>query len=356
MALDAPHLTRWLELPRYYLGGIYKQLNEKPVFLWGQAIAFKVLVTIVPLVILATGVVGLLIRGEETFWSISGFIRNFLPAYQSDQLIRSLEQFGRAGGKITIIGAGGLIFAAMTLFTTLRIVIASVFSEEWHKDRTIIGGYLFDIRMAAQVSFLFLLSMGITAGIQTINSRGAGFLEGIGLDGVVSTGWHWIFDMLALLLPFLLSVAMFFQLFYFIPKPHPPKMSALWGAGITALMWELAKYAFTFYATSIGGYDRYSIEPAGGGVIDSIPAAVGNAFGLIIAFVFWVYYSGVVLCIGALFALMHEKRYRARRKREHIQQMQEEPPSDPAQAPPVNNGSLALEDRELEEAGSAEER
>lgn len=328
MAHESTYPGRLKEIPAYYIGGTYRQMNEKTVFLWAQAIAFKVLVTIVPVIILSTGIVGRILRGDQAFQSVSGFIRNLLPTYRSEEFIRSLDQFQRSSNVISIIGVIGLIFAAMTLFTTLRVVIASVFQEEWHETRTIFGGYLFDIRMAAQVGSLFLLSMGLSVLMQSVNAAGYELLESIGLNyPFIQEGWGRIFALFGLLLPFLLTIGMFFQLFYFVPKPHPPKQSALLGAIVTAVLWELAKYSFTFYATRVGFFRRFGSVPeesVGSAVDGAIPAAVGNTFGLIIAFVFWIYYSGVVLIIGAIIALLHEKRQRILRKREHVEQLNKE--------------------------------
>ncbi len=116
---------------------------------------------------------------------------------------------------------------------------------------------------------------------------------------------EWIVTMLAMLVPFLITTAMFFQLFYFVPKPHPPPRSTLFGALFSAILWEAAKSAFTLFAQYAGRFDRYSSDGAEG--------VLGSTFGLIIAFVFWVYYSGIVLCLGGIMVLLHEKRHRSRR-------------------------------------------
>jgi membrane protein len=64
---------------------------------------------------------------------------------------------------------------------------------------------------------------------------------------------------------------------------------------LAAVLWESAKQAFTFYATYVG---------YGTGT-----EALGNTFGLIVAFVFWVYFSGIVLMIGAVVASLREHRH-----------------------------------------------
>lgn len=346
----------------YYAGGLYREINRKEVFLWGQAIAFKVLVTIVPVIILATGVFGQMLKGrllpllgiettERPFQTIARFIRDFLPSYQSDQIITFLDQLQGASNTFTIIGIAGLVFSAMTLFTTLRVVISNVFQEDWHQSRSILGGYVFDLRMAAQVGLLFLLTIGLSLTVQAFNAAGAEWLAARGLDFVwVRTGWRQFFTWAVMLLPYLITTFMFFQLFFFIPKPRPPKTSALIGAGITALLWEVAKFGFTFYATNVGRFERYTGSPSEDGL-----AVLGDTFGLIIAFVFWVYFSGVVLVFGALIVLLHEKRRRQRRVAaaaegteayaapapEPSAHPESDPPADtpPTEASPARNGT-----------------
>lgn len=288
---------------RYYVGGVYRALNEKQVFLWAQAIAFKVLITIVPIIILATGVLGMVLQRSQPFQQIAAIIREFLPPGNSDQIIGFLEQLQETGGVITAVGVIGLIFSAVTIFTTLRVVVSNIFQEEWHHVRPIFSGYMFDIRMAMQVGGLFILTVGLSVAVQSID---IGFLATVGLDySWVELGWRRLIQVLGLLVPYLLTTAMFFQLFYFIPKPHPPKRSALLGAVVTGLLWEAAKFSFAVYATSLGRPERY------GGGQEGFP--LGNTFALIILFVFWIYYSGVVLIIGGLISMLHEKRYRQRR-------------------------------------------
>ena len=292
------HLFRAKENLKYYFGGLFQLLQERDIFLWAQAIAFKVLVTIVPVVILVTGIVGQILRREDAFAVVSDFIRNFLPPTQSEQIIAFLEQFQSASGTLTLIGALALFFSAMTLFSTLRAVLSNVFQEEWHDHRSILRGYLFDMRMVVQVGLFFILSVALSFALQALNTAGIDFLRTIGLDyGWLRTGWRHVFQGGGLILPFLLSTAMFFQLIYFNPKPRPPRRSALIGALVTAVLWEIAKVGFAVYVSKVGRF---------GGV-----GIAAGTFGLIIALVFWAYYSGLVLIIGAFVTLLHESRYRA---------------------------------------------
>lgn len=301
-------MSSWLDLPtsirtrlsetwtslQYYGLGLYLELSEKSVFLWAQAIAFKVLVTIVPIVILATGIIGRVLQGKNAFAAVSRFIRELLPGSQSQRLINFLTQLQDASATILGVGGVGLFLSAMSLFITLRIAVSNAFEQTWHEERSLLWGYLFDARMVIQVGILFLLTVSLSVSIPPFVNN---VIIGRFLGQAQWTLWLWerTVWITGLVLPLLITTAMFFQLYYLVPKPHPRKRSALAGALLAAFLWETAKQAFTYYATYVG---------YGTGT-----EALGNTFGLIVAFVFWVYFSGVVLMIGAIVASLREHRH-----------------------------------------------
>lgn len=289
---------------RYYATGLYQLFDHKPAFLWAQAIAFKVLVTIVPMLVILTGVLGHILRRDQPFQAVSRFIREFLPPYQSDQLIQLLDQLQQASSTFTLIGSLGLLYAAVTLFTTLRSVLSQIFDEAWHQNRSVLRGYLFDMRMLVQVGLLFLLTFSLSLLLHALNAAGLEWLQRLGLDYVwIREGWRRLIQMLGFLVPYGLSILMFWQLYYFTPKPRPPLRGALLGAVVAALLWEVAKTAFAFYAAQSAFFERY---------LSNGLSALGYAFGLILAFGFWIYYSGVVFILGAFLVLLYEKRERLR--------------------------------------------
>lgn len=279
---------------KYYGVGLYLELSEKNVFLWAQAIAFKVLVTVVPIVVLATGIIGRVLQGEDAFTAVTRFIRELLPGSQSQQLIDFLTQLQDASATIVGIGGIGLFLSAMSLFITLRIAVSNAFEQDWHQQRSLLWGYLFDARMVVQVGILFLLTVGLSVSLPSfVNEVIIGQL--MGPEQWIEWLWRRAIWITGLLLPLIITTAMFFQLYYLVPKPSPRKRSALAGAVTAAVLWETAKQAFTFYASYVG---------YGTGT-----EALGSTFVLIVAFVFWVYFSGVVLMIGAIVASLREHRH-----------------------------------------------
>ncbi|HIL57049.1 MAG TPA: hypothetical protein EYG39_03970, partial [Rhodothermales bacterium] len=110
---------------RYYAKGLAKSLFTLPIFIWAQAIAFKVFITLLPLILLATGVFGLVLRQENPYATVSGFLRALLPAAQSEPLIALVGELQGASGSLTFVGATAFVITVITLFSTLRYVIGT---------------------------------------------------------------------------------------------------------------------------------------------------------------------------------------------------------------------------------------
>jgi membrane protein len=289
-----------LEIVKYYASGVYGELRHKPVFLWAQAIGYKVLITIAPLLLLATGIVGQVLRNERPFSFVESAIRSVFPAYQSEELISFLSQLQTVSGRLTLVGLIGLLLAAVTLFTTLRIALSGVFQEDWHGTRSLFRGYAFDLRMAIQVGLLFTASLGLTLVAQTINTNLFWGLTELGLDTQwLQSGWLTVLNVFGVLLPWLVSIAMFFLLIYMTPVPRPPLRSALLGAVFASLLWEAAKFGFSAYARSMGSFETSGL------------AALGDTFVLVVILVFWAYFSGLIMIIGAIMCMLHERRRRS---------------------------------------------
>jgi membrane protein len=309
--MSLPRFVRaLLDAVRYYLAGIWKRANEVPIFIYAQAIAFKVLVTILPLILIATGIFGLVLRQENPFDTVAGYLRTFLPTGQTESLVKLLYELQEASSTITIFGFIFLFVTVVTLFSVLRYIVATSVGDR-HTYRSIPAGYAFDLRMVVQVGLLFLLSFGLTFAMNTVSTETTELLTRLGFDpDLLKRGWRIVLRISTVLVPYLISLLMFVQLFYFIPRPSPPSRSAFFGAMVAAVVFELAKNGFTLYATYFGSFNRYT-----SGESDAALGGLGGIFGLLLAFVFWVYFSGLVLIIGAMVTGLHEHRHRPKRSR-----------------------------------------
>jgi membrane protein len=296
----------------FYVRSIYGGFVKEDVFIWSGAIAFKVLINLLPLVVLAAGVFGLVLRQDEIRQTITNLIHAFLPTFQSEQIAELLVSLSDKGDTVTLIGSLGISFTVITLFSTLRVVVGNIFKGT-HQRRSLWRGYVLDLGLATLGGSLFLLSFGTTLALEILDTRGSALLSRLDVleFGFVNV-WLWISRFLELVIPGLLSAALFFQLYFFIPLPRPHRISALVGAVTTAVFWEIAKRIFTVYAVQLGTFDSYS--------------GLGT-LGLAVAVVLWTYYSGLVFIMGAMVTAIHDEKFF------------EAQWSSPSDSPPANQAS-----------------
>lgn len=297
-----------MESARYYARGIASLVDDKQVLLCSQAIAFKVLVTFAPIAILLLGVIGRLLSRDRAYDAVHDFITGYLPSYDAQRLVDFSEQLERISLTLTVVGILALVVTATTLFSTLRTVLAIVFQEDWHTHRSKTKGLLFDARMAGQVGVLFVLTVALTTTVHSLDVLGISILEQIGTrPDWLRSGWIELVRYLSWFAPVLLSLGMFYQLYYFVPIPRPPRRSVLAGALVAATLWEIGKFVFTRFATRVGRINVWLPE-----IDNDRIYALGDTFAIVVSFVIWAYVSGLILMLGALIALLHERRHRER--------------------------------------------
>jgi len=91
-------------------------------------------------------------------------------------------------------------------------------------------------------------------------------------------------------LPFLLTFCMFFLIYKIIPRIRVHFKSALQAALFAGLFWELAKHLFGWYVVHLAQYSIFY-----------------GSLSTVVIFVLWVYYSSMILVVGAEFAYFLEK-------------------------------------------------
>ena len=261
-------------------------MNED-VLIYCGAVAFKVLVTILPLSLLVIGIFGLFLREASVLQGLADLVEAALPAGQADAIIEVLQAFAGASDTITLIGGIALIVAGISLFTTLRQVLEYVFHKT-HIKRSTIQGYLKDLEMAIICGALFFATLALTNVRQFDVDIAA-------LPNWMQEGWASIEGWSGLVIPFLLSSFLFFLLYFLMPRPRPSARSALVGATFAGLGWEAAKHGFTILATHSAMFSRLR------NVEQQVELnTLGELFILAVVLVFWVYYSSVVLVVGGM--------------------------------------------------------
>jgi YihY family inner membrane protein len=90
-----------------------------------------------------------------------------------------------------------------------------------------------------------------------------------------------------------LSTMMFYFGYRYVPHRRPRVWTAVVGALLAAVLWEVAKQLFRLYIRKVGVYDQ-----------------IYGPLGVLVAFVMFVYYSAIVFVFGAAYVASLDSRAR----------------------------------------------
>jgi membrane protein len=260
---------------------VYQKADQDQIFFMAGAIAFNVLVAIVPLALAAVGVAGFFLQARADLAGdpadpLVNYLLGVLPPVSAEfaagmrDLLNSF--IDQATGLFTI---GTLIFAwlATRLIGTLRTALREVFDIQ--QDRGIILGKLFDLQMVFVAGALLAVNIATTVLIELVATYGLGFLR-------VGEGQAAAAHNLLLAAVSLLSIWFMFVLIYrYLPARRIQWRTALIAATFTAFTFEVMKEGFAWYFRNYATY-----------------ASTYGALASIAIVVIYVYYTAVVFILG----------------------------------------------------------
>jgi len=295
-------ITEWIEnhssfkpillWMRDYFGGLYDRIDRHHIFMLAGGLAFSLFICIIPMVLIIFSVVGQVLEKQSVLNEINVFIERVIPyedyaAFVKNLVFERVEEFRIYKSLAGIIGFVGLFFASSSLFSSMRTVLNFVFRIRTRQSAFI--GKLRDFGMVLLVLLYFIITttflpalsifQGLNETTKIFEKLNLGFLEDIAFGGF----------------SFMIIFMAFLVLYWLIPHAKLPKkaifLSALWAA----LLWELAKQLFGIYITHAVTMQR-----------------VYGTYILIIAVVFWIYYSAIAFIIGAEIGQLYRERVRRR--------------------------------------------
>lgn len=277
-----------------FLKRVIKKAEEDGIFFMAGAISFNVLVAIVPLLVFAVGISGMVLsaRFVDPAAVVVDLIQEALPAIRGDldlsaQVRREVSKILGEGANFTLVGGVFLVWFSTRLVGTLRTALKEIFDIS--QTRGIVQGKIYDIQMVLVGGLLFLVNLWLTAGVQIARDYGVGLL---GLEGYAVTA---VRRGSATVLAFLSIWVLFLVIYRYLPARRIPWKAALIAATFTALLHELLKAGFGWYVSEVANYR----------------STYGNLLSVAVLF-FWIYYEAIGFVLGGEVAQVWTMR-RARR-------------------------------------------
>lgn len=275
---------RWREVYNLVRDTVYSWF-EHSAFQLAAALAYYALFSIAPLLLIAISIVGLVFGAETARAGVMEQIHGLVGepgARGIEQMLRGVqdENTNRVAG---LVGVILLLFGASGVFAQLKLALNTIW-ETAAPQRGLIRSFVRDrflsFAMVLVIGFLLLVSLLVSSALSALGAYMTGLLPGSegmweGINFIVSAG---------------IITLLFALIFKFIPDTRIHWRDVWIGALFSALLFTLGK-------SLIGLYLGRS----------AVGSAYGAAGSLVVVLV-WVYYSSLLLLLGAEFTHMQARR------------------------------------------------
>jgi len=248
------------------------------ITLHAMSLVYTTLLSMVPLLAVSISV----LKGFGVHGQLEPALVNLLAPLGEQSVEISARIIGFVENmQIGVLGALGLV---MLLYTVVSLIqkIESAFNHTWRlqSSRSLMQRFSDYLSVIMVGPVLVFAAVGITA------SLGSNHI----VEMLVSLPY--MNDLLYLfgkLLPFLLVIAAFTFIYMLVPNTRVQIRSALYGAVIAGVVWQISGMLF---ASFIGGSTKYT--------------AIYTGFATMIMFMIWLYLSWVILLVGASISFYHQ--------------------------------------------------
>ena len=244
------------------------------------SISYYVLFSIFPLLIFFVAVVGIFLN-ESAQRDVVDEVMSVFPLSEESgrkEVTDAVDAVsGSSGQALGFLGLLGMGWAASGMFGAVRRSLNVIYHEQ-EFSRPFVQSKLVDLSLVLGVGIFFASSIFVTGALRVIRARSEN-LAAVG-DLSEELGWVWTLGILAI--PFLFSFAAFTFLYAVVPAKNGTLRSAIPGAIIAALAFELVKNLFGYYVQNFSNFD-----------------VVFGSLGAVAAFLFWVFISAQILLFGA---------------------------------------------------------
>jgi membrane protein len=241
------------------------------------ALAFYTLFSMAPLLIIVITIVGVVYGEQAASGEITGQIANVLGEQAAEAVTEAIRRSRteEAGFLPTFLGFGALLFGATTVFAQMQISLNQFWGVRSRPTRSglleFLRTRLVSLSLVLILGFLLLVSFAATL---TVSAAVEHANERIPIPSVAVTG-------IDLLTSLGIATLLFATIFKVLPDVHLRWVDMWRGAFLTAVLFVFGQSLISSYLTS------------------AAPGSPYGAAGALVLILLWVYYSALILFIGA---------------------------------------------------------
>ncbi len=263
----------------HFIVEFYKKCQKDELTVIAGHLAFVTLLSFVPFVTVVLGVFSALDIFDEAKKLIENFLFNQFVPNTGAEVQSHIVKFMDNIGKMTGISLAALVVIAVMLLKNIDKELNRIFVTD--KKKPLWKDLLIYLLVIVVGPILIGISVAATSAFMALEW--------------IETAASWLpTNMLNASLPVVFSFMYFLLLYRIVPIRSPSSNVAIIGAIITALLFELSKYAFSLY---ISMFPTYQVIY---GSLASIPI-----------FFLWVYFNWLIVLFGAEFTCVLDDMFKA---------------------------------------------
>ncbi|MCL5102665.1 MAG: YihY/virulence factor BrkB family protein [Armatimonadetes bacterium] len=258
-----------------FLKTVFSEYSKDNGSLVAAAVSFYAFLSLIPLILLAIAIgsyfLGSPRHAEDLILSL---VRKNAPALTVQggfDIRKVVEQVIRGRGAATGFGLITLLWTGTSVISNFENAINLAWNVE--QKRGFVRQRLLAVGLLLMMGMLLGVSVGITATINAVRKLQLPIVD-------LAPGWAWA--LVGYAVPILITIATFTLFYKIIPYTRVRWAEALIGGVFAGVLWEIAKFGFSYYVTNFANYS----------------AVYGSLAGVILLLV-WIYYSAIVTILGA---------------------------------------------------------
>ncbi|HUM11496.1 MAG TPA: YihY/virulence factor BrkB family protein [Myxococcaceae bacterium] len=259
------------------------------------ALAYYALFSLAPLVLIAVAVAGLVFGRQaaegQLYTQLAGLIGDS-GGKAVQELVANLHRQQGGGVVATAVGLATLFFGASGVFAQLQESMNTIWKASPPTTNGIVDFFrvrLLSFSMVLGVGFLLLVSLVLSAVLAAVGDYLGTFLPGGAAVG----------QALNATVSLVVITALFAMIYRMLPDTYVAWRDVWLGALVTSLLFTIGKSAIGFYLGKA-----------------SVASSYGAA-GSVVILLLWVYYSAMILYLGAEFTQVYSMRHGSRRAATH---------------------------------------
>jgi membrane protein len=254
------------------------------------ALAYYTVFSLAPLLVIVIVAAGLVLTPDQASEAVNTQLRDLVGEQGAGQIVTMIEHVrADPGGSLVARVAGGIVAGLGA--TAVMVQLQAALNRAWDvKPDPDAGGVknfvmkrLLSFAMILAIAFLLLVSLALSAILSAVATHASDLLP-------IGTA-PWVPQLMDLGVSYLVITLLFAAIFKVLPEADIRWRDVALGAAVTGILFTVGKWG-------IGVYLGQS----------NISTAYGSASNLAVVLI-WVYYSSIILLLGAEFTQVYTRRY-----------------------------------------------